>query len=238
MIDEKKDFDELVQEAIVDLYEIDISAIAPDETVGIISRYANEPNELGKPIVFNGKAYNLLPIKITGVEDSVAGVSARPVLQVANADGLVGATIYKYRGLRGAKITRIRVLKSSLDAINFEGGVNESADPNSYIATIYSVVNSTYDSRLASITLASPTEVEGVTIPLSTILTNSCRFKYRDHRCGYDGHAVADIKGYAIKAHELEKDRCNKTKEHCEARFGRGTQLPFGAFPMADKTGR
>ena len=222
---------------IVELFELDISHIKNDDSPSIWL-FCNEKNELGEQVVWRGRKFLPIPIQITGVDKKSDGPSNRPTLTVANIDGYFFGVINKYNSLRNAKLTRYRVEARHLDAENFKDG-NPKANPNEYVADSY-VINTaeSYNKLQATFVLSLPIETDGAILPARTILASVCPFKYRGIGCGYDGHAIADIKGYALQPHEMDKDQCGKRLRDCEARFGVNGVKQFGGFPMADKVVR
>lgn len=188
--------------------------------------------------MWRGKKFLPLPISLEGVDRISDGPSNRPTLTVGNIDGYFFGVINQYNALRNAKLTRYRVEARFLDSENFTEG-NPRANPNEYVVDTY-VINTakSYNKIQATFSLSLPIETDGAILPARTILASVCPFKYRGIGCGYDGHAVADIKGYALKPHEIDKDQCSKTLYGCQARFGINGVKPFGGFPMADKVVR
>lgn len=238
MSDEAKaDLNKSELPAEVELFELDISKLNSSGSSNIWL-FCNEVNELNESVTWRGKKFIPIPIKFDGASKKSAEQSGRPILTVGNVDGYITGAIAMYNGLVGAKVTRYRVRANHLDAVNFKDG-NPTANPNEYVADSY-IINrpESYNKNQATFELALPTETDGATLPNRTILASICPFKYRGTGCGYDGHAIADIDGYAIEPHEMDKDQCSKTLYGCQARFGINGQLPFGGFPMADKVAR
>ena len=222
--------------AEISLYELHISRISNEQNN--IWLFCNERNELGSVVTWRGKQFLPIPIQFENVSKKSDGPSNRPTLTVGNIDGYMTGAIRKYGGLKGAKLTRYRVRANHLDAVNFKDG-NNKANPNEYVADSY-IINrpESYNKIQAIFELSLPTETDGATLPARTILASVCPFIYRGVGCGYDGHAIADEKGYALRPGDLDKDKCNKSLAGCQARFGLNGQLPFGGFVMADKVAR
>lgn len=233
----KSDLNKAELPAEVSLFELDISKLNKGGSSSVWL-FCNEKNELDSPVVWRGKKFIPIPIEFSGADKKVDGPSTRPTLTVGNVDGYMTGAIAMYGGLVGAKVTRYRVRANHLDAVNFENG-NPTANPNEYVADSY-IINrpESYNKHQATFELALPTETDGASLPNRTILASICPFKYRGTGCGYDGHAVADINGYALEPHEMDKDQCDKTLAGCQRVFGINGKLPFGGFPMADKVAR
>ena len=100
--------------ALVTLYELDATAQG-----GAISRFHAGTNGLRQAVVWQGNTYNPFPIEVTGFEFSGKGQIPRPVVRVANVNGLMGALVRDYQDLIGAKLTRKRTMVRFLDAVNF-----------------------------------------------------------------------------------------------------------------------
>ena len=229
----KASLDKVEQGAWVDLYDLDITKI--NDLGGSNHFYfCNELNEKNEPVVWRNQKYLPIPIQIEGVEIKSDGPSNRPTLTIGNGAGYITGILNQYRGLVGAKVTRYRVPAQFLDAINFIDG-NDHANPDEYLDQSYIINAVQHNSRLASFTLAIPSETDGAVIPNRTIYATVCPFRYRGEMCGYDGWAIADENDHAIASHEMDKDKCSKRLGGCMARFGINGQLPFGGFPMADK---
>ena len=52
----------------------------------------------------------------------------RPTMRIANTGNAISALLLLYNPLQ-AKVTRIQTCKKFLDAVNFTGGTNATADP-------------------------------------------------------------------------------------------------------------
>lgn len=82
------------------------------------------------PTSRNGEIYQALPITAEGFELTGKGTLPRPKLAVSNIAGTISTLLTTLpEGLQGAKVTRIRTLGRYLDAVNFPGSVNPTADP-------------------------------------------------------------------------------------------------------------
>jgi len=157
----------------------------------------------------------------------------RPRLRVANVTGAITALVLTYQDLVGAKITRKRTLAKYLDAVNFEGGVNPTADPLAEFADdVYYVDRKSRETRdVVEFELAASFDLEGVTLPRRQIVQNVCPWRYRGSECGYTGMAYFDANDQAVGSSSL--DVCGKRLSSCKARFGQNAELPFGGFPAA-----
>lgn len=222
------------QDYIVDLYELDVSQISEFGGSNLFY-FCNDINEKGEPIVWSGEQYIPIPIKTEGMEANSEGPSSRPTLTIGNINGYITGVINQFNGLLGAKVTRRRVPKRFLDAVNFYDG-NPRANRNEYFLQVYAVNAAiSYNKLQATFELAIPSETDGAIIPARTIYASVCVLQYRGEGCGYTGGPVADADDLATD--DPLKDKCSKTLLGCKARFGVNGQLPFGGFPMVDKVG-
>ena len=128
----RSDLFKLEQGALLELWEIDlrhISSNANPDVKGEIYRFHNGVSQTRGNIWWQGKEYQAYPIKADGFEISGQGPSNRPTLAVSNLYGIVtGIVAYFGQGV-GGKVTRHLVPAEYLDAKNFPGGVNPTADP-------------------------------------------------------------------------------------------------------------
>jgi lambda family phage minor tail protein L len=211
---------------LVELYILDSTALGGD-----VLRFHNGVNELGNDVVFDGDTYTRFPVEATGFERSGTGAMPRPTLKVANITGLVGALTRELDGLVGAKLTRRRTFLQYLDAVNFEGGVNPSADPTAIFPDDVWFIDrkASEDATALAFELAAASDVEGVNLPRRQFTQNACPWKYRSAECGYAGGPVADKND--VPTSDADADQCGKRVTSCKLRFGATAELPYGAFP-------
>ncbi|MCW5657453.1 MAG: phage minor tail protein L [Burkholderiaceae bacterium] len=214
--------------AVIELYELDATMLG-----GEVLRFHAGRNGLGGSVVWQGLTYEPFPIECDGFELAAQGPMPRPTLRVANVFGLIGVLVRQYKGLKGARLTRRRTLAKYLDAVNFEGGVNPSADPLAhYPDDVYQVDRqSQRDRALAVFELASPMDVAGVMLPRRQIVHGFCPWIYRGPDCGYTGAPVAkeDDSPTAL----LGEDKCGHRLSSCRLRQWPNNELSFGGFPGA-----
>ena len=218
------DVQKLAAGSIVDLFELDATQLGD-----IVYRWANEVNELGNSIIWNGQEYAPLPIEAEGFEKTGTGKSPRPTIRVANVTGLVGALARSLNDLVGAKVTRRRTFVRFLDAINFSSG-NPQADPNTAFPDEIWFVDrkSSENGIFVEFELASAADLRGVKLPRRQADKNYCSWRYRSTECSYTGAPVADANDRP--ASTLEADKCSHKVTGCKLRFGERGVLPFGAF--------
>jgi len=213
----------LDQDALVEMCTIDATPVG-----GTVYRFTN--NDLyGGNIVWAGDTYTAFPMMATGFEKKSSGTLARPTLTVSNIGGIISAICKTYDDLIGLTYTRIRTHKKYLDAVNF-GGVNPTANPAiEYPREIWQINRRITENRMAVVfELASPWDVQGISLPKRVIMQNSCGWKYRSAECGYSGGAVATE--LDVPTGIIGLDKCSKKVSGCKLRFG-NDELPFGGFP-------
>ncbi len=203
--------------------------------------FINETNALSAPVVWQGQAYTPYPIFASGFEQRGDGPLPRPKLRVGNVLGLMGVLTRDYSRLEGTKVVRKRTLAKYLDAVNFAGGTNPSADSTAHYPDDVWYIDrmSLRTKELCEFELASPLDLAGVMLPRRQIQTRACCWRYRSSECGYTGLPVADANDVALVLNpanpsaSLALDRCGHRLKSCEMRFGAGAALPFGGFPGA-----
>lgn len=224
------DITKIAQDAIVDLYEVDLTKIVGNKT---IFRFHNGLNELRRPIMWQGNIYEPYPIKVEGFQKNGQGTSNRPTMSVSNAMGFITGLIADFDGLLGAVVTRHEVPVKYLDAVNFESG-NQYADPFCEIISNYVIEQvKQQNSMVVTFELALPCESDGALIPARVIVANTCSWIYRSSECGYTGGPIADE--FDKPTNDITKDKCSRCLAGCKLRFGQHGILPFGGFPTAAK---
>ena len=214
---------------LVDFYILDLTVIGGVD----VFRFHPGVNTLGNDVVWQGNTYTRWPMIATGYELSGKGVLPRPNIRVANIDGTISQLCKEYADMVGAKITRLRTLAKYLDAVNFEGGVNPSADPEaSYPNEVYFINRKVDQNRVfIAFELTAAWDVTGVQLPRGQIVQNSCPWLYRGSECGYAGTNYFNILDEPVAT--LAEDVCGKRLTSCKKRFGEHADLPYGAFPVA-----
>ncbi len=227
----EQDITKLAVSTKVELFHLDASNVGAG-----VYRFVNQSNLVGAQVTWQGQAYTRMPIEASGFELAADGPLARPLLQVANISGLVGALVRDYRQLENAKLTRKRTLLKYLDAVNFPGGVNATADPTAeYPDDVWFVDQVKERDRLmVTFELAGPMDLAGVMLPRRQVLAGVCGWGYRSPECGYAGGAVA--KADDTPTAVLAQDRCGLRISSCKLRFGANGELPIGSFPGAGVT--
>lgn len=211
----------------VKLYSLDGTSIHPEAGTLNFHGYREEGN-----IVWQGVEYTAWPIEAKGFEKS-GDKQPSPTLSVGNIDGSVTALCLQFDDMVGAILTRKRTLTKYLDAVNFPGGVNASANPGEMFPDEkwYIDRKETEDHTVVRWSLSTAMDFNGVALPRRLIVANQCYWKYRDGDCGYAGPPVA--KRDDTPTSDPALDDCSKRVSGCKLRFGADQPLPYGSFPAA-----
>lgn len=220
------DIQSLAPGSVVDLFELDMTAIG-----GTVLYFHAGKNNLLSDIVWGGVAYAAFPIVADGFEASGTGRMPRPTVRVANVTGLISAMLRDFDDLVGCRVTRRRTLAKYLDAVNFPGGTNPSADSTQeFPPEVWFIDRKSVETKMmVEFELAASWDVQGVLLPRRQAIANTCGWRYRSADCGYAGGPVADNNDSPTG--DISKDVCGKRLTSCKLRFGEFAVLPFGAFP-------
>ena len=214
---------------IVELFEVDFN------TIGIAEQlyFHNGINELGNDVVFNGITYTRFPIEADGFQRAGNGQQARPKIRIANIDGLIGALSRERQDLVKTKVIRRRTFMKYLDAVNFTGGVNPTADPTAALDDeIWYIDRKSSENKIfIEWEMVSALDLEGLMLPKRQCVQNVCTWQYRSSECSYAGGAVANKNDVVTSV--LSEDDCGKRLTSCQLRFPNQT-LPFGGFPAVN----
>lgn len=212
----------------IELFVVDASAIG-----GTVERFYNGTNALTQALVWQGNTYDPMAIQAEGFEVRADGSAPRPTIRVGNVGGLTGAFARMYRNLQGATLIRKRTRAKYLDAVNFAGGVNPTADPTAALADdVWRFDRVSRRNRLVmEWELVSPIDLEGVLVPGRQIRVSVCGSAYRSAECGYTGGPVAKADNSPTSDPLL--DKCSLHTSGCKLRFGAHAELPIDIFPGA-----
>lgn len=214
--------------AIVEMFELDARSIGGD-----LIRFHAGTNGLMQPVVWQGNTYTAYPVQATGFDYSGNGQLPRPKLQVANITGAITVLVLTFDDLLGAKVMRKRTLAKYLDAVNFTGGLNATADSTAEFAPdVFFIDRKASETRdMVEFELAAAFDVAGVQLPRRQIIQNVCVWAYRSAECSYTGTSYFDANDNSVVSSAA--DVCGKRLSSCKARFGVSAELPFGSFPSA-----
>lgn len=215
--------------AKLEFFVVDATALG-----GTVMPFHNGTNALRAAVVWQGVSYQYIPIEASGFELRADGPRPRPVLQVGDVFGALGALLRLYDDLRGAKLLRKRTHARFLDAVNFPGSVNPSADATAQYPDelwIFDRVRGR-DGTFVAWELTNPLDLEDVLLPARQVRNTICTWQYRSAEgCGYAGGAVATADDTPTAV--LALDRCSLRISGCKLRFGANAELPIGIFPGA-----
>lgn len=237
------DVQKLVIDGKIRLYQLDLTNYVPGLIfyfhghTNFYKQYQESAASLTSQIIWQGQAYDPLPIDVAGLERRTDGKASAPDLQVGNylngAQGGITALCLQYNDLSNGKLTIIDTFVKYLDAANFtNGNPSASNDCGTQIWYIEQKTNET--SQSLTFSLANPIDFEGQGLP-SRMITKHCDWafkgRYRGEECGYLGTAYFTEKDEPTD--DPSKDVCSGTTYGCECRFGEGNPLPHGGFPAA-----
>lgn len=192
-----------------------------------------------KPIIWDGKTFDFWPFQISDLALST-DQAAEPKLSVSNLDGHITALCLQFKDMVNAKVSIIDTYAVYLDAANFPGGINHTADSTMYtLQTFWLDMKTSEDDEVVSWTLTSPADLQNMVIPTRQI-TSLCEWALRGQYrsgdgCTYNGTAYFDTKGNSVADPAL--DVCGGCLSDCRKRFGAGLAEPnaaildFGGFP-------
>lgn len=211
--------------AIIELFELELT----EEVNGIdvTFYYHAGTNDLTANVVFDGKTYAATPIEVEGFEFSSKGTLPRPTMRVANVSGSISSLLLLYNPLQ-ARLKRIRTCKKFLDATNFSGGTNPTADPDARFNDEYWYIDrvSKENPQLVEFELVSKLELSTLALPARQVIEH-CPWVYRGEECGYTGKKYFDADDNSATQ---ATDVCGKRRSSCKKRFG-DKPLPHGGFP-------
>lgn len=223
----KADIQSLVPSAVIEFFVIDLTSLGDT-----IYYFHAGTNGLTTNITWQGQVYTAFPAQASGFDFTTNGQMPRPKLTLGNVGGSITALILAYKDCVGGTVTRKRTLAKFLDAVNFPGGINATADATAYLADdIYIIDRKSVETKnLVEFELAAAFDVSGVMLPRRQIVQNLCPWKYRGSECSYAGtNYFTDSDAPTM----IGNDVCGKRISSCKARFGAANQLPFGGFPGA-----
>jgi lambda family phage minor tail protein L len=218
--------------ALIELFEFDATGIGG----GFLRFHGYGRDVASVNITWNGVVYSPWPIEAQGFART-SDQQPVPTIAVGNLDGSITSLCLSFDDLVGAKLTRLRTLGQYLDAVNFTGGVNPTADPTQAMPSeIWYIERKSVETAQSVVfELSSPLNFQGRQLPGRQVIANLCLWLtiggYRGPYCSYAGGAVAlaDDTPTAI----LANDKCGGRISSCKLRFGANNQLPFGGCPGA-----
>ena len=181
-------------------------------------------------MTFAGQQYTATAIEVDGFEASTKGVLPRPTMRIANTGNAISALLLLYNPLQ-AKVTRIQTCKKFLDAVNFTGGTNATADSSAKFEDQIFYIDrvAAENPVMVEFELASKLDLINVLLPRRQVVEH-CPWVYREaQNAVIQGTNYFDINNRRTTE---ANDVCGKRYTSCTLRFPRG-DLPFGGFPGA-----
>ena len=151
----QQDVKKSVAPAFIELFVLDLTNIPGlATTIYRLTPSAGDTN----PIIWGGNTYYPWPVQIQGIEQNSDGAPARPTLTIGNLDAskIIGATVFAYSDIIGAKVTYIRTFSTYIG-----GAGSASLSPLKY--TIGKKKG--HDERFLSFELRSPLDKERAYLP-------------------------------------------------------------------------
>lgn len=139
--------------AILELFELDLNPLGTNLKIYFCSD--NQTNETN--IVFDGETYPVYPIEAEGFEKTTSGLP-EPTLTVSNVFSAISGLILTYDGLRGAKLTRRRILAKYLNNPDRE-----------YTPDVWYISRYSENQLIVKFTLRTAFDLGAIELPLRTI---------------------------------------------------------------------
>lgn len=169
-----KVFDEIQKSnpsAIIELFTLQLSTSLHGAST-IYRFHAGSNLNANGQIVWAGNSYLRFPVKAEGFAFK-RGQLPRPKLAISNALGTMSAILLTVNqttagnDLTGSTVTRIRTMAKFLDAVNFSGNSNPTADPSAeFKREIYVVDRKSTETRdIVELELAQVWDLAGVRVP-------------------------------------------------------------------------
>lgn len=225
------------------LYELDTTFLGGD--LRRFHGYRQQGN-----ITWQGNTYIPWAIDESGFAKDGTNQQPTPTLKVGNIGvdgsgnpqaGVISALCILLDDLVGGKLTRHITLGQYLDAVNFPGGINPSADASQeFPPDIWFIEMKTAEtSEIVEFQLSSALDFNGIQLPNRQIIANACSWirigGYRGAYCQYTGTNKFDVNNNPVSDPSL--DVCSGTLSACTIRFGSGNVLNYGSFPAAGLVG-
>ena len=214
--------------AIIELFQLRLTLAV--NGIDTTFYYHAGTNDLTADVVFQGITYSAAPIEADGFELISKGTLPRPSMRIANTTGAISALLLAYNPLQ-AKVTRIRTCKKFLDAVNFVGGINPSADPTAKFEDQIWYIDrvSRENAQLVEFELISKLDLTNLQLPGRQV-QDYCPWVYRGVECTYNGTSCFDVNDNPTTA---ANDVCGKRFNSCKIRFqSQGiSSYPHGGYP-------
>lgn len=211
----------------VELFEISNYRISnPDETFRFCNysgvSYRTTPNS-------TPHEYQAISCQASGFELVGQGAIPQPKLTVSNVGRAVSTLLYTMRSDPDCRLEGSTVIRRVTQKNYLEDGPDKFSAIRElpfHMFVIEQINQETF--KAVEITLSSPFDFEGVTLP-GRIALRTCAFQLGKEGCEYTGPLMFDRRNRPTS--DPKKNICAKTVAACELRFGAGNTLRFGGFP-------
>ena len=214
-----KQLSSLTPDTLIDLYEIDFSNLQINfemiedlygVNIGADTVYRFCPMINGtNPVIWQGKSYQPLPVKMEGFEQKADGTLSRPTLTIANPNGLFSKIVHSNKDFSNSKVTRKRTYARFLDDENFQGRNKDEgqgnpfgkADSGSHLPNDEYFINkkSNENEQYIEFELVSVLELENSPVPARVVISDSCGWTYRCNiGCNYKGLPIESSSGKSL----------------------------------------
>jgi lambda family phage minor tail protein L len=194
----------LEHDALIDLFEIDISPIYVNSVAKKInvlyamhnypvrpedSNALNAEDKNAGVLVYQGKKFYPFPYTSEGFDRTTDGALPRPILRISNIDPAIQALLSITNGLVGAHVYRYRVFRKYLDNMPTSNESSSSFPRDMFILSKKRMENKFF----IEFELVTPLEHGNISVPRRIMLTHTCIFQYRGEGCGYNDVRLFDI---------------------------------------------
>ena len=238
----ERELHSLEPSAIIELFQLHLTAEV--NGADLVYYFHAGTNELSQNIVFTDSVtglpntYSAVPIEVDGFQVTTKGTLPRPSMKIANANGAITALLNTYNPLH-AEVKRIRTCKKFLDAVNFTGNTNSTADPTAMFnggpESWYIDRVATENPQVVEFELVGKLDLTNLRLPARQVVEH-CPWIYKGTECGYKPGKEFDLNNRDVSDNNNDQDnpldQCAKNLRACELRHGDGF-LPFGGFPGA-----
>ncbi len=123
------------------------------------------------------RTYTQIPITAAGFEKKIQGAATRPTLTIANVENTLSSAVgdLDYTKLLGLKLIRRTTLKKYL-----YGESGDASPPIEYPREVFYIDRMTERTKVSvKFELASPFDLQGVTLPKRNVIANRCPWIYQ-----------------------------------------------------------
>lgn len=168
---------------LVELFQLDATALGVPEVLYLHSGV----NGATTPLFYGGQQYQPFAIEVKGFEFKVSGELPRPTLRIGNIVKSITILALNYNDLVGARVTRIRTHARFLDKLADGVTTNPDADANAhYPPDVFYIDRKVAEQKtVVEFELGTSLDIDGIMLPLRTVVANLCLWNYRSAECGY-----------------------------------------------------